>query len=226
MVWPTDRVNSFPLSPACNERGINARIADKLVWDKIASLMSSPELLQTQLDRWTHARQNKVMASIDDTKAVERETTKLKDQEERYNKAYGAGLITIEQLRQYTAPLKEQIVSLETQIAKVRQQENQVNATVMPSGDEIKSFAEESAHALSNLSFELKRAIVTSVVEKIIATQQKLEVNGYVPITTSPYVKFKTTDRYRGSSQCWKVNLIPTAYQKTSRHLKLSLCHH
>jgi len=192
----TDRVLSYPLPRVCKEKGINARIADKLVWDKIAGLMSSPDLLRTQLDRWTNAPRNKVVSSIGDTKVIEKEIEKLKDQEGRYNKGYGAGLFTIEQLKEYTTPIKEQIVSLGSQIAKARQQENQINVAAMPNENEIKSFAEESAGVLSDLSFELKRAIVTNVIEKIVGTQQKLEVSGYLPVTSN-YVEFKTGYRNR-----------------------------
>jgi len=197
----TDRVLSYPLPRVCKEKGINARIADKLVWDKIAGLMSSPDLLRTQLDRWTNAPRNKVVSSIGDTKVIEKEIEKLKDQEGRYNKGYGAGLFTIEQLKEYTTPIKEQIVSLGSQIAKARQQENQINVAAMPNENEIKSFAEESAGVLSDLSFELKRAIVTNVIEKIVGTQQKLEVSGYLPVTSN-YVEFKTGYRNRRPPKC------------------------
>jgi site-specific DNA recombinase len=63
--------------------------------------MSSPDLLQTQLDRWTNAYRNKAVSSIGDPKAIEKEIAKLKDQEGRYNKGYGAGVFTIEQLKEY-----------------------------------------------------------------------------------------------------------------------------
>ena len=191
-----DRNYCFPLPRTCMEGGINARTADRLVWDKITGLMSSPDLLQTQIDRWTNARRNKITSSIGDTKVIEKEIVKVRDQEERYNKAYGAGLFTIGQLKEYTTPIKEQIASLELQIAKAKQQEDQINATAMPSKDEIISFAEESAKTVYDLSFELKRAIVTNVIDKIIATQQKLEVSGYIPITAN-YVELKTIHRYR-----------------------------
>jgi site-specific DNA recombinase len=201
----SDRVSSFPLPHTCNERGINARIADKLVWGRIEDLMSSPELLQAQLNRWNKARENKVVSAVGDVKEIEKEIAKLKIQEDRYSKAYGAGLFTIEQLKEYTSPIKEQISSLEYQISKAKQQESKINATAMPNTDEIKSFTEESAEVLPELSFELKRAIITNVVDKIVGTQQKLEVSGYMPIT-SIYVKHKTSYRNCGLAKCREID--------------------
>ncbi|MEK7625642.1 MAG: hypothetical protein AAB467_04845, partial [Patescibacteria group bacterium] len=149
-----------------------------------------------QFDRWTNARRNKVVSSVGDTKVLEKEITKLKDEGTRYNKAYGAGAFTIEQLKEYTTPVKEQINSLESQIAKAKQQENQINITAMPSNDEVRSFAEESAKALTDLSFGLKRAIMINVIEKVVATQQRLEVNGYIPLISN-YVGHQTSYRHR-----------------------------
>jgi len=47
----TDRVLRFPLPPECRERGLNARIADELVWRQLVQLMSSPELMRQQVER-------------------------------------------------------------------------------------------------------------------------------------------------------------------------------
>jgi site-specific DNA recombinase len=46
-----NRIYNYPLPPTCSERGINTRIADALVWNKLAELMSSPELLRGQAER-------------------------------------------------------------------------------------------------------------------------------------------------------------------------------
>jgi len=212
-----DRNYSFPLPKTCPERGINARITDKLVWDKVVGLMSSPDLLQKQLDRWTNAHRNKTVSSIGDTKTIEKEIVKLKDQEERYIKAYGNAVFTIEQLKEYTTPIREQIVSLESQMSKIKQQENQINETALPNKNDLRLFAEESVKALSDLSFELKRAIVTNIVEKVVATQQKLEVNGYIPITPN-YVAFKPNYRYRWPAQRGKIYPLQSSNARTSKY--------
>lgn len=218
----TDRVSSAPLPRTCQERGLNARVADRLVWDKIAGLMSSPDLLQMYLKRWTNARKTRASSAVGDSKIMEKSILKLKDQEERYTKAYGAGLFSIDQLKEYIAPLKEQTTSLQLQIVKDKQQEEQVTATDLPNNDEINSFAEESKEALAGLIFSLRREIVVNVVEKIIATQQKLEVTGYLPITPN-YVRFKTNDRYRRLTKRRQIITLPSLDQETGRYVKLSI---
>ena len=54
-----DRVLRFPLPAVCKEKGLNARIADELVWQKIVDLMSSPKLMLSQAERWINSKQNK-----------------------------------------------------------------------------------------------------------------------------------------------------------------------
>lgn len=193
-----DRIYSFPLPATCREGAINARIADKLVWSKVAKLMSSPDLIMAQANRWLGAKRNKINGSAGDLDLIEKEVKKLKEQEDRYNKAYGAGLFSMEKLKEYTVPIRDRINSLEIQMAKTKQEENRFNSAIMPNQAEIKEFTKEAIKTLHNLNYEVKRAIMMSVLDKVIGTQQKLEVYGYLPIT--PNVKFQTISRNSGSA--------------------------
>lgn len=197
-----DRIYSFPLPPTCLEGAINARIADDIVWNEISKLMSSPDLITAQANRWLDAKKTKINGSAGDLSLMEKEIKKLKEQEDRYNKAYGAGLFSIEKLKEYTSPIRDRLASLETQIAKVKQEENGFNSPITPTPAEIKDFAEESAETLHSLSFEAKRAIMMGVLDKIIGTQQKLEVYGYLPIVPNHHVIFKTISRNRWTAEC------------------------
>ncbi|WP_035681208.1 hypothetical protein, partial [Bradyrhizobium liaoningense] len=64
--------------------------------------MGSEELLSEQTSRWLGTRRANVKSSAGDVAAAKKELAALKVQEDRYNKAYGAGLFTVEQLREYT----------------------------------------------------------------------------------------------------------------------------
>ncbi|KKW28555.1 MAG: invertase protein [Parcubacteria group bacterium GW2011_GWA2_52_8] len=195
-----DRNYSFPLSPTCAQKGINARITDKLVWDKIAGLMSSPELLAKQVERWMSTKRAKAKSSFGDIAIVEKEISKLKDQEERYNKAYGAALFTIEKLKEYTDPIRARMAALESQIIKAGQEADRINVDLLPTKTETKIFTREAGKALKNLNFETRRAIVLNTVEKVVGTQQQLQVSGYIPLTLN-HVEYKTSYRYCWASQ-------------------------
>jgi len=195
----SDRVASFPLPPNCRERGINARIADRLVWQKVANLMSSPDLLTKQAERCVNNRKSKAQTSGKDVAVLQKETAKLKEQEERYGKAYGAGVLTLEQLKEYAIPLRERSAALEVEIASARQDENRVSEYQMPSREQIERYTEAARIMLGDLSFLKKRAIVVSAIEKVIGTQQQLQVYGH--LTISNHVEHFTDYRHRRSAQ-------------------------
>ena len=190
----TDRVLRFPLPRECRERGLNARIADDLVWKAIVELMSSPELMRQQVERRMTSDQAALARPSEDIAAIEREVEKLKEQASRYNTAYGAGVFTLEQLRECVTPLNEKIRGLEAQIAKAGEQRQTMEADVPPSIDDIEQFASKARESLSGLNFEQKRAIVMNTVDKVIGTQQRLQVIGYISIPD--HVELRTSDRH------------------------------
>jgi site-specific DNA recombinase len=190
----TDRVLRFPLPATCRERGLNARIADELVWQKIADLMSSSELMSTQVGRWMKSKQIKEVNSGEAATTVKREVASLKEQEGRYNRAYGAGLFSLEQLRAYTEPLKEKIATIELRLSEAKEETTLMRPNVIPSKDEIQLFADEARNLLHDLNFTQKRAIVLDTVERVVGTQGELQVYGYISI--KDYVELRTDDRH------------------------------
>ena len=191
-----DRALSFPLSRTCLEPAVNAREADALVWNGIASLMTSPKLMQNQIQRWMDSQHGKVNSSGVDTMVLKKEIAKLKEQEERYNLAYGNGVFTVEQLKEYTIPVREKVVVLESQISKEEQEKQELQPTPLPDESEIAAFARETSETIQCLDFQARKAIATSVIERVIGTRDKLQVYGFIPVTTKSNVNVFTNDRY------------------------------
>jgi site-specific DNA recombinase len=200
-----DRVLSFPLPPNCKEKGINARIADELVWKKMTSLMSSPKLLTEQVERWFKSRQTKTKSEIIDTEILKKEIAKLNEQVERYNKGYGAGAFTLEQLKDYTNPLQEKINQLKIQIANAISKDSQ-KGLEMPNKQDMQAFATKAKKTLHDLSFSAKRAIILNTVEKVVGNKDHLQVIGYIPVNQN--VKQLSLHRYRRFAQCRQIHLI------------------
>lgn len=190
----SDRILSYPLPRACNERGINARVADKIVWDKLAELMSSPDLMRTQLQNW-RAKQDSRPGITIDTSILKRDLAKLNEEETRYAKAYGAGLLSINKLQELISPIKQRTTVLEQQLADINT--DQASCTtpncLLPDKDELDVFARNAKIALGNMNFSEKRDIVLNVIDTVVGTQAKLEVYGHIEI--KDYVEFKTNHR-------------------------------
>jgi len=204
----TDRVRSFPLPRKCMLGGVNARIADEMVWNKVVKLMSSPDLMTNQVERWLNNKKGSTNHIVADVSLMKKQVADLKIQEDRYNKAYSIGVYTIEDLVKYITPIKEEIMSLEGRINKINTDKNKIDTSILPDHDTIKSFAEKSKEVLQNLNFEQKKAIVLSTIDKVIATQEKLQVWGYIPIILEKHVEYQTSHRNRRSAKCRKKHII------------------
>ena len=199
-----DRTLNFPLPATCKEKGINAEIADELVWKKIAGLMSSPKLLTEQVERWFKSRHTKAKSDLVDVEALKNEIGKIKEQVERYNKGYGAGVFTLEQLKDYTGSLQEKINQLKTQIASAASETNKTQLEALSKQD-METFALRAKKTLENLNFDAKREIILNTVEKIIGNRENLQVIGYIPI--NQYVAFKSNHRYGANTTRHSGNL-------------------
>ncbi|KKR74594.1 MAG: hypothetical protein UU17_C0010G0001, partial [Candidatus Nomurabacteria bacterium GW2011_GWA1_40_8] len=202
----SDRIYSFPLPPTCMEGGINARIADRMVWQEITRLMISPDQLLKEIDRWKNNRKDKRQSSGIDVDTIQKNISKLRGQIERYNNAYGAGLFSLEKLKEYTVPRNKQVEELELQIRKVEQEESYINVATIPTENEVKIFSEGISETLENLSFENKQAIIRNTIGKIIGTQKQLQVSGSIPLSLYQNVVYKTNDRHSRFAQCGEVH--------------------
>ena len=196
----TSRVKSFPMPSTCKEKGLNARIVDKLVWDKLSKIMSSSDLLLKQADRWVENKNKSSSSSesfVVDVKELKKVISKLKEQEDRFAKAYGTGLIGLDKLAVYTAPLKSKIASLEEQIIKSQSIDTKVSDTSLPNTEEIKTFAELCSNKMNTLSFPERQTVVRGTISKIIGTVSELQVYGRIDVNVI------TFNRNCGITKCW-----------------------
>ena len=207
----TDRVHRHPLPRKCHEKGINARIADKLVWDRIVNYMTTPKVLKAQVKRWM-SDQTKETKQIDKSvEELKKELSKIKKEEQRYIKAYGAEMIDSGQLKDSTEDLKQQRKSIEKQIFAI-QKSDRVGDFSYPEDREIDEFCKIAYKVVGDMGFEAKQSIVRKVVDTIIGTQLDIKVYGHLPINTSIIantwkggcqdVKFQTKRRDCRTTKC------------------------
>lgn len=193
-----DRISNFPLPAQCEEKGVNAVLADKLVWQKVSGLMSSPQLMAEQVERWFKNRHARAKSNSVDVEALKNELKKLDEQIERYNKGYGAGVFNLDQLKEYIAPLQDQKANLQTQIGNASEANQSQLET--PSKKQMEAFAEKAKKKLADLKFPAKREIILNTVEKVIANKHLLKVTGYIPVTNQN-VQFISLHRNRRAAK-------------------------
>ncbi|MCX6713727.1 MAG: recombinase family protein, partial [Candidatus Vogelbacteria bacterium] len=178
----TNRVHSFPLPPTCSAQGINAQISDQLVWDRLAKIMSSPDLLMKQAEKWLNNWNQQPETSGVQIEVTRKDIAKLKTQVDRYNQAFSEELFDLDKLKEYIAPIREKISLLENQIIKNQTVASNSKNIPIPEKGEIDDFCQQVELKLKNLKFEAKKAIVKDIVEKVASVENQLIVSGYIPI--------------------------------------------
>lgn len=195
----TDHLSSYPLPRTCREAGLKTRFVDELIWDKISNLMSSPELLEKQIQNWIKSKESTTDNPVTDINFIKKEISKLEEQEGRYTHAYGTGIFTLEQLKGYLSPIREKKELLKSRLIQSKQEKIQ-EQTILPTQEEIQVFTQEAKKQLTCLNFEAKRGIILNTIDQIIGTKRELQVTGHIPITSN--INVFTINRRRRPPKC------------------------
>ncbi len=183
----SSRVHTFPLPPTCMEKGVNAKYLDDLVWNRIVELMTSPTLLEKEVSKWMRGDRGNRDVS-ENILHIDKEVEKLNNKIVRFNKAYAAGLYTVEELASYVNPVKAEIKLLKLKKTQIIDQNNQEYDILDISHLDLKGFSNEVSLYLKNLTdFDAKQAIVSKIIDRVVVTQERVEVWGFIPVNTEVY---------------------------------------
>lgn len=195
------------LRELCYEKAVRADILDKLVWEEVSTLLTSPLLLKKQVDRWTNKQQTYSPATQFNTEAIETKLIKLKEEEKRYLKAYGEGLIDETLFKEQMSAVRAEIRSLESTIEETNKITHPKNTPIkLP---DLEALCGKMKSWLTQVSPDDKQYILRQVIQNITATQQEATVIGKVPLEipeNTKNIEYESIHRYRWSSKCWQVH--------------------
>ncbi len=222
----TNRQHNFPLPPTCSERGINARITDEVIWNRIKQIMSSPELLSKQIELWANKSTAKEKAKSDyDIEITKKKILKLRAQEDRLVILYSNEIIGVNKFMEHVEPIRKNITECENEINRANLENSPKSGILLPSKDEIDSFAKKAVETLENADFSFKQSIIRQTVNKVLAETESLQVYGYIN-TNQLDVVFRSEYRNRRLTKCRQINIIQCTYKKECISCQLSICHY
>jgi len=197
-----DRINRFPLPRECETASVNVNVVDTTVWNNLVEMLTNPELMLKQAERFLEKRQTgggdrSVMASI------EREKEQLRVEEERYAKSYGEGLTSIEVYRSLNEGVNRRRDALDKQFASLHASNHDQHDEI--SAEDLVSLAQE---VVSALDFSDRQYIVRQLVEKVVASPDEVVVTGHISVETLSHIGLQIEDRDCWSSKCWKVHSL------------------
>jgi hypothetical protein len=137
------------------------------------------------------------------------EMSRIKKEEQRYIKAYGAEMIDSDQLKESTEELKKQRKSIEQQIFSM-QSDTVVEVNNYPEDKEIEDFCKIAHRVIGDMGFEAKQSIVRKVVDTIVGTQTDIKVYGHLALNSSIIVNV------------WKGDIQDVKFETSSRDCRVA----
>jgi len=172
------RIKKFPEKDYCKSAGINIQRIEKPVWRAISQLLTQPELIDKQIERWKTSKPSNNQTS-DNAQNIKDEIRKLDEKEKRFSESYGDQLITLKTYKSLMADIKAQRLRVNSQmVVRTKAEQNQ---TQLIDGSHLKE-------AISRLVGELhetdQRQLLLKLVEKVqIDKDQKfVKISGYIPL--------------------------------------------
>ena len=166
----------------CRARHAPAGQLDKLVWQDLCEVLTHPEHIKAALQRahggtWLPQELKARLVG------VERAIAQTERQNRRLLDAYLGGVLELAEFERKRKELKGRSDAL---LAQKRQLEATARERTELFGiaDSIEKFCERVKAGLSNATFEQRRALVELLVDRVIVTDEEVEIRYVVP--TSP----------------------------------------
>ena len=157
----------------CKVGGINVKVLDSLVWNKISDLLTDPELIRKHAERWLDA-QTTHKTSVD-IESLNAQLIELQNEQKRYVDAYGKGLMPEQLFADKMKETNKQIESVNKDIAKASENRGIIGKI------DIEQLIQKATRKIGDLEFDQKKFIVERVIDKIIANPKEITIWGHIP---------------------------------------------
>lgn len=180
----------------CHEPGINVPVLDMTVWRNIEQLLTNPDLVRQQAERW----QKDTSPLESQLEQLETRMKKLDDEERRYIKMYGQGHMPERLYKENVAELNEKRTKLLAEVAAVR--DTLANKRPLP----LEKMVDGVIELVGNLDFTDKKTVIRKLVTKIVATKKEINIWGQIPVLATGQVGYESIYRHSRPPQRWQIH--------------------
>lgn len=202
----SDRIYRFPLPRQCNASGVNAFHLDDMVWIEVLKLFTNADLIREQASRWTDRQLKQVDNSQYDILSSEKLLKKLNEEEERYEKAYGAGVLTLEQLKERIGEVRLRKQAAQIEIRKT----DEIKSKPVIDMAQIDNLPQRFSGMLQSFEFEEKQLFLRDVLGEVtVGDGSKVSVKGCIPLESEVQNNGLWTSGWdRRFTKRWKVDAV------------------
>lgn len=209
------------VSRTCEHAGVDARIVDQVVWEKLQEIITDTNTLRDTYELYRAKQGSGEQRQIDQARqglgATEMQINDVKD-------AFVNNVINVNDFAKLKQELAKKYDLLQKKITELQKKIGS-SQEIIPEVDfdEVVGIAKK---LLKDLSFAEKRGIVVRLVENVVAVPGTLEVTGYIGVSSQSsenvvidqgnyssnpsnnHVKLKTVGRNCWITKCWKIYFI------------------
>lgn len=179
----TDRLKNYPMPKKCTGGGLNVARIENVVWDEIKDFLANPLLVKNKAEEWHYSEsQQPSNRTILEKERLQKALDELENQESRYVKVFGEGLISIEIFRKNIDDVNKKRSLLQEQINKlVVQEEN----TLKPNLPTLEMLRLQLPLVLNYLSEQDKQFVLRKMVNEIMVNKERTsaKIRGHIPLS-------------------------------------------
>lgn len=165
----------------CKSSSVSAGILEPIVWDSVVELVNDPKKILVQLRKRQQKQTAKAFNIDAEIARIETALLGVKTQEDRLIKAYSAGALQLEQLKDQNQNLQEEREKLNT--SKDKLLTLKFNKQLDRKGvKSVKIYLDNFKKALKSFDFEKKQRFLRTLLNEIIINERQLLIRGELPI--------------------------------------------
>ncbi len=177
------RIYKYPVGEKCRIPGVKANVIDEAVWSELAKLIENPNLIRKNVELWVEQNGKTEQGRTQEQASVEEKIAKVRDEEQRYARAYGTGDIELPQFRELMQETKRRRVAYQKQLDELRSVEiTQPRVILGELPDEVKL-------VIKSLDHENKQRVVQKIIDNVkILPDNWAEVHIAIPSSSAGIV--------------------------------------
>lgn len=194
-----ERIYNFPsMEKKCDLPGVNAVILDGMTWFELMKFVKDPKLLKKKIEEVLIERKNKTVYR-QEYQRLEGLINKVKEEEERYAKAYGAGSVEFDQFKDLIRDAKKREQHFQNQLDKLADSSTEEGLDRI----QVDDIYEEAKKVLDDVDYTDKSRSVKTLLDKVTIKEGGwVNICGHIPLFTQK-LGYEPTSRYSRSTKRW-----------------------
>ena len=155
----------------------------ELVWQDVCEVLGKPKVIEQALQR---AQSGEWLPQALQARRthIRKARTSLSGQLERLTEAYLAGVLPLAEYKRQRQDLEQRLEALDNQArqieASVQQQMELASLT-----SSMTEFCQRVSRGLSQATFEQKRQLVESLIDRVVVTMEEVEIRYVIPTSSN-----------------------------------------